>query len=229
MKRAMFAILLNVFGVLALCSFAVSQTTVKGNIIDNNGKPVKGVVVKIKGYDIETLSAEDGSFSLLSPRKSGKVQFFSLGNKIKERSFNQNGMLNISLNSLYKLTDSPVSNGYGSQQQRDILGSSNSIESKNLPSAGDVREQLQGRFPGVIVTNTAGGFRVRIRGINSFNSNNSISTTEPLYIVDGLPMADISTLNPNDIKTISVLKDASETSIYGTRGANGVVIITTKK
>src|SRR5690606_2276176 len=123
-------------------------------------------------------------------------------------------------------SETTVSNGYTSTS----LSSSKSISNNDMRKASDVREQLQGRFPGVIVSNDNGNFRVRIRGVNSFNAGkNGESTTEPLYVVDGVSMDDISSLNPNNISKISVLKDAAETSIYGTRGANGVIVITTLK
>jgi|GEM_PF-1566071 len=224
MKRTYFAIILNVVGLIALSNLAFAQTIIKGNVSSQEGESLKEVLIKIKGTDLQTLSAADGSFSIESPKSKGDLIFITPGYKDTQKRFNSKSDLVVFLNGSNP-SETVVSNGY----TNTTLGSSKSISKEDMIKVSDIREQLQGKFPGVIVSNDNGAFRVRIRGVNSFNTNKNISTTEPLYVVDGMTMDDVSNLNPNNISKISVLKDAAETSIYGTRGANGVIVITMQK
>lgn len=224
MKRTYFAVILNIVGLIALSNLVFAQTVIKGNVASQDGEPLKEVLIKIKGTDLQTLSAADGTFSIESPKSKGNLIFITPGYKDTQKRFNSKSDLVVFLNGSTP-SETVVSNGYTDT----ALGSSKTISKDDMIKASDVREQLQGKFPGVIVSTDNGNFRVRIRGVNSFNTNKNISTTEPLYIVDGMSMDDVSNLNPNIISKISVLKDAAETSIYGTRGANGVVVITLQK
>jgi len=224
MKRTYFAIILNIVGLIALSNLVYAQTIIRGNVASQDGEPLKEVLVKIKGTDLQTLSAADGTFSIESPKSKGDLIFITPGYKDTQKKFNSKDDLVVFLNGSNP-SETVVSNGY----TNTTLGSSKSISKENMIKVSDVREQLQGKFPGVIVSSDNGAFRVRIRGVNSFNTNKNVSTTEPLYVVDGVSMDDISNLNPNNISKISVLKDAAETSIYGTRGANGVIVITMQK
>jgi len=226
MERKYFAVILNVVGLIALSNLVFAQTVIKGNVASQDGEPLKEVLIKIKGTDLQTLSAADGTFSIESPKPKGSLIFITPGYKDTQKKFNSKSDLVVFLNGSNP-SETVVSNGY----TMTSLGSSKSLSNEDMKKASDVREQLQGKFPGVIVSNDGSGFRVRIRGVNSFNRSNDInkSTTEPLYVVDGVTMNDVSNLNPNSISKISVLKDASETSIYGTRGANGVIVITMQK
>lgn len=128
--------------------------------------------------------------------------------------------------------DTEVDVGYGTQKKEDVTGSVSTLDTDDADErqVADVAEMLQGRFPGVFVSRgVGGGLSIRIRGATSFSAN-----TEPLYVVDGMPITPgpggtISFLNASDIKQIDVLKDAAATAIYGSRGANGVIVITTKR
>jgi TonB-dependent SusC/RagA subfamily outer membrane receptor len=225
MKKTHFAIILNIAGLIALSNLAYAQAVIKGNVSNQEGEPLNEVLIKIKGTDIQTLSAADGTFSIESPKTKGDLIFITPGYKDTQKKFNSKSDLVVFLNGA-KPSETVISNGY----TNTAVASSKSITQQNMSETSDVREQLR-HFPGVIVSNTNGGFRVRIRGVNSFTRSNDVndSTTEPLYVVDGVAMNDVSNLNPNSISNISVLKDASETSIYGTRGSNGVIVITMQK
>jgi len=225
MKKTYFAIALNIIGLIALSNLVYAQTLIKGNVASQTGEPLKEVLITLKGTEIQTRSAEDGTFTIESPKSKGRLVFIAPGYKDTEKKFNSKSDLVVFLNGS-RPSESLVSNGY----TNTTLGASKTISDDDMRKATDVREQLQGRFPGVIIANDNGSFRIRIRGVNSFNAGkNGESTTEPLYVVDGVSMDDVSNLDPNSISRITVLKDAAETSIYGTRGANGVVVITTKK
>lgn len=222
MKNLFTLLLIFVFHV-GVWSYAMAQTAVEGTVMDILGHPVKGVSVKIKGTSNGTTTSDDGTFALTSSRKSGKLIFLAPGFERVTYIYANETKIDVVLNADHT-SDKIVTNGYASKKSSDMTGSSSSVDSKSLATgSGDVRGQLQGRFPGVMVSTTGGVFKVRIRGVNSFNS-----PTEPLYVVDNVPMSDVSTLNPDNIQRIDVLKDAAETSIYGTRGANGVIVITTK-
>lgn len=225
MRRTYFTIILNIVGLIALSNLVYAQAIIKGNVASQDGEPLKEVLIKIKGTDLQTLSAADGTFSIESPKSKGSLIFITPGYKDTQKKFNSKSDLVVFLNGSNP-SETLVSNGYTSTP----LNASKSISEGDMKKSSDVREQLQGRFPGVIVSTDNGNFRVRIRGVSSFSpGKNGISTTEPLYVVDGVSMDDVSNLNPNNISKISVLKDAAETSIYGTRGANGVIVITTQK
>jgi TonB-dependent SusC/RagA subfamily outer membrane receptor len=206
-----------------LLNYTFAQTMVEGTVKDILGHPLKGVSVKIKGTSESTSTNEDGVFLLTSSEKSGKLIFLAPGFERAKHIYANETNMSVVLDA-DPHSEKIITDGYSSKKKTDMTGSSSSVESKQLASgSGDVRGQLQGRFPGVMVSNAGGVFKVRIHGVGSFNS-----PTEPLYIVDNTPMSDISSLNPDNIQRIDVLKDAAETSIYGTRGSNGVVVITTK-
>jgi len=208
---------------MGLCNYTYAQTNLEGTVTDVLGHPLKGVSVKIKGTSITTSTGDDGTFALTSSRKSGKLIFITPGFDREVHIYANESHLDIMMN-VDPRAEKVVTNGYSSKKKKDMTGASSSVNSSQLAKGGsDVRSQLQGRFPGVTVSNTNGVFKVRIRGVSSFGS-----ATEPLYIVDNVPMNDVGSLNPDNIEKIDVLKDAAETSIYGTRGANGVVVITTK-
>lgn len=204
---------------------------VSGRVTDNLGGVIAGATVLLKGSS-NTGTATDGSgrFTLNVPDGDHTLVVSSIGFMTREIPIsNRTTSLEITLQADIKALNEVVVVGYGTQKKTDVTGSLASI------SVDDFKEQpvnrldqvLQGRAAGVQVTNASGSpggdVRIRIRGANSINGDNS-----PLYVVDGFVGADFNTINPEDIASLEVLKDASATAIYGSRGANGVIIITTK-
>lgn len=233
-------------------AFSASAQSITGTIIDvASNTPLPGVTVLQKGTTNGTVTDTDGKFSLTLQAAGTKTLLFSsIGYKTQEVEIGNQTTFSISLEEDIALLADIVVVGYGEQDKRDITGAISSVKSEDF-NAGVISspEQLiQGRAAGVQIASTSGepgaGVNIRIRGTSSVRSGNN-----PLYVVDGVPLAGNDTqaggqdfglgtssarnplnfLNPNDIASIDILKDASATAIYGSRGANGVVLITTKK
>lgn len=204
--------------------------TVSGRVSDENGQPLPGVSVLEKGTTNGTTTDNSGSFSVSVQDEKSILVFSFIGYAPQEIVVGNQTELALALEPDTKALDEVVVIGYGVQKKSDITGSLSSISADefNTQPVNRLDQVLQGRVSGVQVTNVGGApggaVRIRVRGANSILGDNN-----PLYVVDGYVGADFTAINPNDIETIQVLKDASSTAIYGSRGANGVVIITTKK
>ena len=225
--------------------------TISGVVNDADGRPIPGVTVVVKGTTTGTVTDFDGNFELDIPADAEILSFSFVGFQTQEVQIGTQSLFNIALQEDVMELDEVVAIGYGVQRKSDLTGATNRLteEDMNKSVATNPVEMMQGRVSGVNITQNSGepgtGMSVRIRGSNSIRSGQ-----EPLYVVDGIPLdnADItptggsaagygsgssknplSFLNPEDIESIDILKDASSTAIYGARGANGVVIITTKK
>lgn len=203
---------------------------IKGKVIDATGATVPGATIVLKGSSsIGTTTDGEGSFSLELPDGSTTLVVSSIGFLTQEINIANKSMIEITLQSDVKSLSEVVVTGYSSQSKRDITGAVSTVDTKELTkvSAPNVAQQLQGRVAGVTVTsnNSPGGeATVRIRGFGTVNNN------DPLYVIDGVPTkGGLNSINPNNIESMQVLKDASSASIYGSRAANGVIIITTKK
>ena len=192
-----------------------------------DGSGIPGANVSVKGTTRGVTTNANGEYSIQAD--NGAVLVFSfIGYKAREVTLGNQTAINIILSEDVSTLNEVVVTGYSAQSRRDITGAVATVSTKDLLSipATDVSQQLQGRVAGVTVTNDAtpgGSATVRIRGFGTIGNN------DPLYIIDGVPTQNLGTINPNDIETFQVLKDASASSIYGSRAANGVVIITTKK
>ncbi len=209
-------------------SFA-QQKTVTGKVTgDKDKQPVIGATVSVKGSTTATQTGTDGSFSITVPNANSVLVISFVGFQTIEVSLAGQNDVAISLKEGGSTLNEIVVTGYTSQRKKDITGAVavvNVADLKTQPTS-DVQSQLQGRASGVTVTQNGvpgAGSTVRIRGLGSFNNNN------PLYVVDGVQTGSIAGLNPNDIESMQVLKDAASASIYGVRGSNGVIVITTKK
>lgn len=221
-------VLMTLF-VLFLISTAFAQKTISGKVISGQNKqPVVGATVSVKGTTNVTQTNTDGVFTLSVPNANGVLQITYVGFETMEIPVDSRSSYDISMNeSISTLTDVVVT-GYTSQVKKDITGSVAVVNVKELVAnpGSNIQSLLQGRAAGVTV-GTSGvpgaGANVRIHGYSTFGNN------EPLYIVDGARVGSITELNPNDIETMQVLKDASAASIYGSAAAGGVIIITTKK
>lgn len=204
--------------------------TVTGAVRDEKNTGVPGVNIVIKGSTKGTSTDDDGNYRLLVPEPGATLQFSYIGYVTQEVTVGSQTIINVQLKEEAQSLSEVVVVGYGIQKKSDLTGAISTISAKEisrLPVVG-VDQALQGKSPGVRVTQNTGApgeaVAVRIRGVGSLNDNN------PLYIVDGIPTKDaFSILTPNDIESISILKDASSAAIYGSRAANGVVLITTKK
>lgn len=194
------------------------------------GEPVIGANVIIEGTTLGTVTDVNGKFSLEVPKTDAAVIISFLGYNSERITLNGQTELNIKLVPDVTKLEEVVVVGYGTVRKTDVTGSSSAISVKDFKNQDITRvdQVLQGRAAGVQVENTGGApgsnVKVRIRGANSVLGNN-----DPLYVVDGFVGADFNALNPQDIDDIQVLKDASATAIYGSRGANGVILISTKK
>ncbi len=219
---------------LFLCSVLKSyaqSTPISGRVTDESGAGLPGVTVLLKGTTTGTATGGDGSYSLSVPDAATGVLIFSfVGYKKQEVAINKRTSISIALNSDAAALSDVVVVGYGEQRKSDITGAIASVSPKELKDqpVARVDQALQGRSPGVVVQNNDASpnssVSIRIRGSNSLTGTN-----DPLVVINGFIGGDLSSLNPNDIDNIEVLKDASATAIYGSRGANGVILVTTKR
>lgn len=207
-----------------------AQTSVSGTVVDEDGQPIPGVTILDSSNDQNgTVSDFDGNFTISVP-SDGTLKISYIGYQAQSIAVSGQTNLSISLEESVSALDEVVITGYGSQVKKsDLTGSISSIGSEDFENQPLIRvdQALQARAAGVAVTQTSGapgaGYKIRIRGANSITGNNN-----PLYVVDGLVVGNINNINASDISSMEVLKDASATAIYGNRGANGVVLITTK-
>ncbi len=221
--------LLGVMLLAAMMVFGQSNITVTGQVTEKGTvEPVAGATVVIKGQGIGTATDADGFYTLANVPSGAILVFSFVGLKSVEQSVNGRTVMNVEMEEDSKLIDEVVVVGYGVQRKSDLTGAVASIKSDELQktAVANVANALQGRVSGVMVSpNGAPGSEpdVKIRGIGTTNNSS------PLYVVDGMFVHDIGFLNSHDIASMEVLKDASATAIYGSRGANGVIIITTKQ
>lgn len=201
--------------------------TVKGKIVDENGEPMIGVTVRVNGGKAATVTDLDGNFSL-NARPGDMLEISYVGYKTANVRAKSSAM-NIQMEADVTGLDDVVVIGYGTVKKRDLTGAVTTMKNEDITIAptGNVMEALQGKVAGMDITKSSGqigaGVNILLRGSRSIYGDNS-----PLFIIDGLP-GSMDDVNPNDIESVDVLKDASSTAIYGSAGANGVVIITTKR
>ncbi|REE01557.1 TonB-linked SusC/RagA family outer membrane protein [Marinoscillum furvescens DSM 4134] len=246
------------FGVLlvgmmySMCVIA-QERMLTGTVTDDQGNELPGAAVQIKGTGTGTVTDIDGNYKLNVSSGDQVLVISFVGFQNKEIPVGSKSVINVELSQDLQTLGEVVVVGYGTQTRRDLTGAISSIDAKAIEDKplASLEQALEGRLSGVVVRQNSGqpggGISVRIRGITSLNGNN-----EPLYVVDGVPLeanqnnetanfsnlgggsgqtrvSALSTLNPSDIESIEVLKDASAAAIYGSRAANGVVLITTKK
>ena len=224
---------------LLLSVAAMAQNVVSGKVSDSkDGSPLQGVTVKVKGSSTGTQTVSDGTFKLTVPAKATILVFSSIGFKSKEVPITAS-LFNVSLDAASQQLNEVVVTGYGTARKKDLTGSMTAISSKDfVKGAITTPEQLiLGKVAGVNITSNGGapgsGSTIRIRGGASLSASN-----DPLIIIDGVQLSGggiagsanaLALINPNDIETFTILKDASAAAIYGSRASNGVIIITTKK
>lgn len=219
------------FGFLGLmflfCTAVHAQISVSGTVTDQNG-PVSGVGVRIDGTNTEVATDFNGQYTLIKVPSNATLVFSSIGYETQRIDVNGQSTINVRLVENLQALDEVVVVGYGTQSRATVTGAMSNVRAEEVsavPVANAV-EALQGRAAGVLVVNTGGPGTepsVSIRGLGSFNNN------APLYVVDGVIVGNLSGISQNDIESINVLKDASTTAVYGAKGANGVIMVTTKK
>lgn len=229
-SKMRFLVTLFVMLVLAIPMWAQKGNRITGKVVDENGEPLPGAVVMLNGQTSSAVETDlDGLFDIVASKDKNVLTVSMIGFETLsvEARIGQRLEL-VAHESAYSL-DGVVFTGYGSIAKKDMTGAVGVIGGKELKAmpVTSVNNVLQGKVPGLTITSTSGtpgaGSVARIRGIGSITGS-----TTPLYIVDGLPQSGIDYLNPNDIESIAVHKDASVAAIYGSRGANGIIVVTTK-
>jgi len=222
---------LNLLLVLMLLTVmqVLAQRTITGTVTSmEDSKGIPGVSVIIKGTTQGTLTDIDGKYSLNVPKESKTLVFTFVGMKKQELEITASNSLDVQLQSEAVDVEGVVVVGYGTMRKSDVTGSVGKVNVADLRKVTtiDAAKSMQGRVAGVNVISNSGapgaGVTIRIRGIGTINNS------DPLYVVDGFPMGDISNIAPSDIESMEVLKDASATAIYGSRGANGVILVKTR-
>ncbi len=204
---------------------------VQGTVTDEKGLPLPGVSVKLKGTNTGIVTDVNGKYLLNAVDGNGTLVFSFIGYVTQEVAINNREQINIRMTESPKALNEVVVVGYGTQKRSDLTGAVGSVGARQLQERPqtNLEQELAGKIAGVNVSTNSGApggaTKIRIRGYSSINTN-----TDPLYVVDGVVWTEGgNAINPNDVETIDVLKDASSTAIYGTRGANGVILITTKR
>ncbi len=230
-------------------TYAQQANRVVGRVTTaDSDEPLAGVSIKYEGSDIGTVTDSEGKYTLGVPRRDGRIVASFVGFKTEQIALNGRTEINFRLESTNEALDQVVVVGYGTQKRRDITGSIAEVSGEELQNQPlvSVDQLLQGKAAGVQISNSSGApggrVNIRIRGASSINAGN-----EPLFVIDGIPVYNdnkdpggtsygtftptnaMASLNPEDIESVAVLKDASATAIYGSRGNNGVVLITTKR
>ncbi|MEE3405572.1 MAG: TonB-dependent receptor plug domain-containing protein, partial [Acutalibacteraceae bacterium] len=240
MKNVRHFLLSVILSVAAISAYA-QNITIKGVVTDSaNGEPLPAASVMLKGTSLGTMTNLDGEYSFSAP-KDGILVFSTIGYKTVEVEISGKSVINCSLESDTEYLDDVVVIAYGTQSSRTVTASVSSVKAETLKDAPNVSfdSMLQGQAAGVQVSTPNAGAgaqsKVLIRGVSSISAG-----TDPLYIVDGVPIQSgvvnanymeanpLSDINPADILSIDVLKDAAATALYGSRAASGVIIITTK-
>jgi TonB-linked SusC/RagA family outer membrane protein len=230
---------------LFLCTLTFAQSRqITGRVTDQkDGNALPGVTVKVKGTNSGTVTTPDGSYKLEVPAQGAFLVFSFVGYDDQEIAVGSQKSINVVLSTGNKDLSEVVVVGYGTQNRRELTGAVSKISGKEVANQPIVsfESAIQGKSPGVVIESGSGkvgqGIKVRIRGTSSISAS-----SQPLYVVDGMPVNSTSNtdinndptnpmadINPNDIESIDVLKDASAAAIYGARGSNGVILITTKK
>ncbi|WP_020601677.1 SusC/RagA family TonB-linked outer membrane protein [Spirosoma spitsbergense] len=216
----------------SLSAVKPADITVKGKVIDTEkGEPIPGASVVLKGSTKGTTTDANGAYSLAVPNGNAVLVFSFVGYERQEITVGNRSEVDVSLIADNKSLNEVVVVGFGTQKKINATGAISTIGTKELIQSpvANVSNSLVGRLPGLFATQTGGepgndGSRIRIRGVGTFSGN-----TDPLTLVDGIQVDNYNNIDPNEIESVTILKDASSTAVYGIRGANGVLIITTKR
>jgi len=217
--------------VIGLQCLSAQELSISGKVsLVDDGLGVPGASVMVKGSTVGTTTDIDGNYVLMIPESSKILVFSFVGMKMQEVLVESKRVINVSLETDNVGLDEVVAVGYGTMRKSDLTGATSRVSAESIMDiqTPNVGQALQGKLSGVMVQSNSGApggdMKIRIRGTNSINGSN-----DPLVIVDGFIGQSLSDLNPNDIESLEVLKDASATAIYGSRGANGVILVSTKR
>lgn len=221
--------ILVVMTIFGFCNFSLAQVSVTGKVTNEDGLPLIGVSIQVEGTSTGTVSDIDGNYNVEAPSGESILIFSYVGYETQQISVANRSVIDVTLGENVNELSTIVVVGYGTQEKQDVTGSISSVKGSdfaNLPVVG-ASQALQGRAAGVNVVRNGGapgeGGSIRIRGTGTVNN------ADPLVVIDGVPSGSINDINPNDIASIEVLKDASSSAIYGQRAANGVILVTTKR
>src|SRR5215216_301386 len=215
---------------LVLGNVLYAQVAVQGKVTDNTNQPLVGVSILEKGTSNGTTTNATGNFSLNVATQKSVLLISYVGYPVQEITVGDRTNLSITLTATAGQLNEVVVTGYGTQKRREVTSAITTISAENFNKGNisDVAQLLQGKAAGLSISRPGGdpnaGFVIRLRGLSTIGSN-----TSPLIVLDGQIGADINTVDPNDIQSIDILKDGSAAAIYGSRGSQGVIIITTKK
>ncbi len=230
MKQLLHRSTLLVAMVMFMCSSAFAQKTITGTVTDNDSKePLIGASVLVTGTSSGTVTDLDGKYSLTLPDGAESITISYTGFSTQSFPIGANTVIDVVL-SPGELLDEVVVTGYGTSKSREVTGSIVSVKAEdfNKGNVNDPTQLLQGKVAGLAIArpgaNPNGGFNIRLRGLSTVGASQ-----EPLVVIDGVLGGDLSSVDPNDIASIDVLKDGSAAAIYGTRGASGVILVTTKR
>ncbi len=220
--------LIFLWGMVGLSQELLAQT-VSGTVVDETGAPMPGVNVFVPETGDGTITDVDGNFSIGVPDFETTVQFSFVGYKTVVVPLKGRSALDVQMEVQARMLEEAVVIGYGTVQKKDLTGAVSVVTSEELTKTPitTLGRALQGKASGVVVMQSGapgGNYNIRVRGVGSINLD-----PDPLYVIDGIVGADINSVAPEDIESISVLKDASASAIYGANGANGVIVVTTKR
>jgi TonB-linked SusC/RagA family outer membrane protein len=207
----------------------IAQQAITGTVKDSGGQPMSGVTILVEGTTVGALSGIDGKYSLQLPGGAKILRFSFIGYKDQEVTLDGRDVINVTLSEELTGLDEVVVVGYGTQKKKLVTGSTVQVKGDDIQKLSTVSPMtaLQGQTPGLSIIKNTGqpgdGFKVNIRGMGT------IGNSQPLYVIDGVPGGNIDNMSPADIESIDVLKDAASSAIYGSRGANGVILVTTKR
>lgn len=209
---------------------SAQQISIKGTVTDPSGEPLIGVSVTVPGTRIGAATDIDGNFSLEADSK-GKLKFSYIGYVTMEEAINGRNVINVVMKENSEVLDEVVVIGYGTMDKKELTSAISHVGEKDFltVSSLDPSMMIQGKVPGVSITNTGAGdpnnqASIQIRGVSSRSAG-----LGPLIVIDGVPGGNLTNINPNDIASFDILKDGAASAIYGTRGSNGVILVTTKK
>ena len=222
---------LMILFLLASTSVFAQRITVTGTVSDESGNPLPGTTVQVKGTTVGTTTGTDGKYSLEVGSQTATLVFSFIGFVAQEINVNNQTVINVTLIAETTGLDEVVVVGYGTQKKSDITGTVSSLPKERLEMAPNlnITQAIQGSIPGVLIHTATSGASpdqtILVRGKNSITASN-----DPLIVVDGIPYGgSLTDINPYDVESIEVLKDASAAAIYGSRGANGVILVSTKE
>lgn len=228
--KKLFRLVLLASGIFISMIAQAQNQKVSGRVTGSDGSDLPGVTVSLRGTSTGTITDGKGSYQLTVPSGQETLVFSFIGMKTVEKPINNQGVINVQLVEDVIGLEEVIAVGYGTMRKSDLTGSITTVKSESLTMrpTPTIASALQGQASGVLVrTQSAapgGGSSITIRGINSVQSGSG-----PLFVVDGIPLSNINSIAPEDIESLEVLKDASATAIYGSRGSNGVILITSKK